>query len=261
LWTEASPISANRGGHLVTITDAGESNFINTNISQLNSNGAWIGLRNIGAANNFKWVTGEPLLFTNWAPGKPDNIGGNIWTQAQPYVHIIGGSASGAWNDTVNTQMRFITEYDSAVVGYRQISGVANGSMQAPGVYTICYERRNSVSGKKDTCCFSITVTCGPTVIAKGDDLQQAQPINGSKFEVVAYPNPTSNSFVLRLQTDNGKDLIQIRVTDIYGRVVELKNGVLPNSTIRFGNQYPVGVYFSQVIQGKDKMTLKLIKQ
>jgi hypothetical protein len=51
-----------------------------------------------------------------------------------------------------------------------------------------------------------------------------------------------------------------ITVTDIIGRVVEKRSGIEANSSIQFGNNYSMGVYFVEVSQGGQKVKLKLIK-
>jgi hypothetical protein len=48
---------------------------------------------------------------------------------------------------------------------------------------------------------------------------------------------------------------------DLYGRVLEVKNGIASNSVIRFGGNYRPGVYFAQVMQGSKKLVLRLIKE
>jgi hypothetical protein len=65
----------------------------------------------------------------------------------------------------------------------------------------------------------------------------------------------------MKVMTNNSKEPITLRVSDIYGRVIEVKQGIVPNSNIRFGNQYSSGIYFSEIIQGKKRVTVKLIKQ
>jgi hypothetical protein len=47
----------------------------------------------------------------------------------------------------------------------------------------------------------------------------------------------------------------------VLGRLVEQRTDVAANSTLQLGNGYHPGVYFAQVIQGKDIVILKLIKE
>jgi len=48
---------------------------------------------------------------------------------------------------------------------------------------------------------------------------------------------------------------------DNYGRVVETKNNVAANGTYTIGHRYRPGMYYVEVLQGKQKTTTKLIKQ
>jgi hypothetical protein len=260
-WMESRDIAIGLGAHLVTITDGAENTFIRNNLPQAdNSWGAWIGLYNTGTAGSFAWVTAEPVSYTNWNNNEPNNHGGSSTVITEPYVHILGYDFFDRWNDIGETNMKFIAEFDAAVYTYTQISGIVNGSMQAPGVYTICYERRNAITMEKDTCCFNITVNC-PLTTNELKKVNEVQEQNIGHFNTVAHPNPSTNSFTLKVLTDNATEKLNVRVMDLFGRVVEVKNGLTPNSTIRLGGSYRPGVYFAQVIQGKRKTTIRLIKQ
>jgi len=263
LWTEGWPISQNLGGHLVTINDAGENDFIYNAITRFNTSGTWIGMRNEGFAGNFKWVTGEPLNYTNWYPGRPDNIGGDFWTSDQPYVHIIGNDPSARWNDTSKAFMSFITEYESPLITFKHFSGPFNGLKQVPGVYTVCYERTNILTGEKDVCCFNVTVVCNENAmpLSTSHKRKEISIASTAQFNATASPNPSNHDFTIRTFTDNQKDKITMRVIDIYGRVIEVQEKMAPNTLIKFGSRYSKGVYFTQIIQGNRKVILKLIKQ
>ena len=65
-------------GHLVTITDQAELDWI---LNNLTPQRPWIGLFQNTASPSYsepgggwEWVTGEPATFLNWAPGEPNNI-------------------------------------------------------------------------------------------------------------------------------------------------------------------------------------------
>jgi hypothetical protein len=77
-------------------------------------------------------------------------------------------------------------------------------------------------------------------------------------LEVIAYPNPTTNSFSITVQADV-KEKIIMQVVDVYGRVIETRN-VSANSIVRFGDRYRSGTYFVRIIQGKEHKEIKLIK-
>ncbi len=250
-WNDANQAADAVGAHLVTITSAAENDFIFKNLNQ-RFNYAWIGLYNTGAVGQFSWVTGEPLSYTNWYPGEPNNLFNvfNAINIVEPFVHINGWADSLCrWNDNSdNVAATFIAEFDNMSNSFRQISGPRNGSEQLLGVYNVCYERTNNMYGTKDTCCFSVTVTCNDfSATAKG-------------LKVLASPNPTSNYFRLDISTDK-HERISLQVTDMMGRIIESRASVGAGEAIQFGSGYKPGVYFAQVAQGAKKVIVKVIKQ
>ncbi|MBL8492465.1 MAG: PEP-CTERM sorting domain-containing protein [Rhodocyclaceae bacterium] len=70
-WTAAESNAVALGGHLVTINDAAEEAWLNTGFG-LAGNQWWIGFNYVASVGNFVWSSGEPVTYTNWAPGKPD---------------------------------------------------------------------------------------------------------------------------------------------------------------------------------------------
>jgi uncharacterized repeat protein (TIGR03803 family) len=79
-------------------------------------------------------------------------------------------------------------------------------------------------------------------------------------FTLKASPNPSSSQFTLKIETGNTKEILNIRVVDVLGRVIEVKNNIFAGQTLQIGNNYRPGVYFVEVTQGTDKKQLKLIK-
>ena len=95
-WTAAEASAVAMGGHLVTINDAAENEFVRTAV--LAFDGAdrrgWIGLNDVKVEGTFTWKSGEPVTFTNWSGGEPNNSGG-----VEDYVEMFG---NGLWNDQSN---------------------------------------------------------------------------------------------------------------------------------------------------------------
>jgi len=80
-WTDAKEACEKLGGHLVTFSDKAEEDAIWEYIAD-KANPAWIGLYNDGAIDkvfltvddDWKWVTGEKVKYTNWAINNPDHM-------------------------------------------------------------------------------------------------------------------------------------------------------------------------------------------
>jgi len=58
------------GSHLVSIGDAAENAFV---AGLTPNNASWIGFNDKASENNFVWANGEPVNYTNWGGGQPDN--------------------------------------------------------------------------------------------------------------------------------------------------------------------------------------------
>ena len=81
-------------GHLATLASAAEQQFLADLAGPANTR-LWIGLTDEGTEGKFRWVTGEPLSFTNWAPGQPANTGGQ-----EHYGEIVNlPNVPWRWND------------------------------------------------------------------------------------------------------------------------------------------------------------------
>lgn len=97
-WTDAMEYCTSLGGHLVTIQDKAEQDFV-TSLVKKNpkKNTYWIGLT--GENNHYSWVTGEPLKYKNWADGEPNN---SSETAVHLYANVVAEKYVGLWNDTFN---------------------------------------------------------------------------------------------------------------------------------------------------------------
>ncbi len=97
-WDFAQAAAQNMGGNLATVRSMDENEFLRANV--LGFDGAdrrgWIGLNDVAEEGNFVWVSGEPVVFTNWDPGEPNNN-----PAPENYVEMFG--SNGRWNDAQQT--------------------------------------------------------------------------------------------------------------------------------------------------------------
>jgi hypothetical protein len=70
-WTNAQAEAQAIGANLVTINDAAEQTFINTNFDA-NAQYYYIGLTDQAQEGQWKWISGETAPYTNWYPGEPN---------------------------------------------------------------------------------------------------------------------------------------------------------------------------------------------
>jgi hypothetical protein len=81
-----------------------------------------------------------------------------------------------------------------------------------------------------------------------------------SKLTVTVSPNPSRSYFTLHTQSGSDKTL-QVRTVDALGRQIESRSNVPANGTLMLGGNYRPGIYIAEVLQGNERITLKLIKQ
>ncbi|MFL3007175.1 MAG: lectin-like protein, partial [Candidatus Neomarinimicrobiota bacterium] len=92
--------------HMATINSPEENDFVNDNLNYFGiESGVWIGLTDEFEEGNWQWVTGEPVNFTNWVDGEPNNSGGlEHYAEMYPF--------SGEWNDAAHDfANRVLIEY------------------------------------------------------------------------------------------------------------------------------------------------------
>ena len=80
------------------------------------------------------------------------------------------------------------------------------------------------------------------------------------EFNVIAYPNPSSDVFTLEVQSSGkGKATTEVQVYDMTGRLIEQRQ--VESNSVELGDAYPTGVYNVIVNQGENIKTLRVIKK
>lgn len=78
-------------------------------------------------------------------------------------------------------------------------------------------------------------------------------------FKVTVMPNPSTTYFTLKFESRYATP-INMRVMDVSGRVVDVKNKIGSNSSIKAGENYASGTYYAEMIQGNKRKWVQLIK-
>jgi hypothetical protein len=73
-------------------------------------------------------------------------------------------------------------------------------------------------------------------------------------------PNPTSYYFTIAVQTKS-KEKVKLTIVDVSGRVIEQRTDVTPNGTFQLGHKYRPGIYIAEILQGNERITIRLIKE
>ena len=106
-WVEAEAEAISKGGHLVTVNDRAEENWLRNTFGK--TQGFWIGINDAGQEGKFEWANGEPVTYTNWAPGEPNDAGGD---QDFGWLNY---SSSRQWDDNFSGAiLRGIIEIDKS---------------------------------------------------------------------------------------------------------------------------------------------------
>ena len=127
------------------------------------------------------------------------------------------------------------------------------------GTTTITW-RATDVNGNVSTCMTTVTVNGSSSGSASKLNPDFASQDTEPSFTVKVAPNPTSYYFTLQFKSVS-LEKMKMTVTDLAGRVIEQRPDVPANSTQQLGGRYHPGIYFAQIIQGNQKMVLRLIKE
>jgi hypothetical protein len=108
-------------GHLAIVTSQEENDFILNNLGGPEVDRSfWLGgFQPPGSQEpdgGWQWLTGEPFVFTNWAPDEPNNARGN-----EDAIVLL--EPSGLWNDLSKDyiELGYIVEYPDALVSIQEL--------------------------------------------------------------------------------------------------------------------------------------------
>ncbi len=127
-WDQAEQKAEQMGGHLATFTSRNEEDFV---IRQLNDDrywwsaalggenkdGPWIGAFQLTGAREpdggWRWITGEPFLYSNWQMSQPNDSQTAVQPQQYARFVVIGSDwLSAQWGDGSIAKRSFIVEWD-----------------------------------------------------------------------------------------------------------------------------------------------------
>lgn len=113
-------------GHLVTITDQEENNFVWSIVDNTTDYTIWLGGYQNSSdtpSGNWAWVTGEDWSYTNWSDVEPNDGDGSVSGNGESFYedgeedHLSFKYTQGKWNDLYNHYYanRYIVEYDDFI--------------------------------------------------------------------------------------------------------------------------------------------------
>lgn len=173
--------------------------------------------------NTISYGGGHDLTLEAW-----DHTTANGGTMDRIGVMLVGNGTS---------ELLFASSWASSALQIQQINGgninVRSNSAAAPVAPAVT--KQNVENGK---------ATDNATTTLQAD----------------VYPNPSSQHFTIRIQSDKKDVPIQLRVSDVSGRVLKVFDKLQPDELIRLGENFKAGTYFIEVWQGQQRRMLKVIK-
>ncbi|RYY65243.1 MAG: HYR domain-containing protein, partial [Chitinophagaceae bacterium] len=204
------------GGHLVTISNAQENAFV----SAMNPAFIWIGHTDRAVEGDFRWVTSEPVTYTNWNGGEPNNAGGNEdWA-------VINWGPNGTWNDWFYSENAlYVVEFEGGNIPTHLVSGLGSGANFPIGTTTETWEAVDA-GGNRAVCSFTVTVVDAqaPTVICPAN-----RSINLQSNCTVAMPDYRG----LLQASDNCNGALNIVQSPAPGTLLSGTGALFVNFTVR----------------------------
>ena len=106
VWPDPNGRAESLGGYLVTIGDEQEHLFVADLAMEQGFVNVFIGLTDEADEGRFVWANGEPLVYTNWNFGEPNNAGGD-----ENYVNLEQ-KYGWRWNDVPDFSGPFMVEFE-----------------------------------------------------------------------------------------------------------------------------------------------------
>jgi hypothetical protein len=139
--------------------------------------------------------------------------------------------------------------------------GVASVTSNAPNSFpvgtTVVTWTVKDLSGNTTTDVQNVTVNRRKS---NSSDLVQGVVISeATMLELVVGPNPSAGHFTLKWKSALTSP-VHLQVTDMLGRIVDVKAGLPSSGSIQVGQGYPAGSYIAEMMQGAQRKTVQLIR-
>lgn len=140
-WTESEQEAISLGGHLVTVNDAAENEWLRQTfiVDPGRTIGLWLGLTDQDVEGTFVWTSGEPFVYENWFPGEPNNFPFNDPINGEDYGMMFG---SGFWNDTDDLGQDQAPLHGVVEIGSGVVPEPATGPLTLCGLLLLAGARR-----------------------------------------------------------------------------------------------------------------------
>jgi Bacterial Ig-like domain/Secretion system C-terminal sorting domain len=213
----------------------------------------WLDARNGSSFGNITWSSNQ-LTFSV--------VANNNATKIQAMLPFNAGSGQ-LLSITMNgTSVPFTTQtikgfqyaFFFPTLGtntYVATYGSTGGKVAQQPVVTTAMPVQGKVSGMPGTTT-SVTPQSTSSRVAE-------ESVVSEKLNVSVIPNPASSVFNMVINTNDGNP-VTIRITDMFGKVIETHEKIATSGTLRLGTTWAAGNYFAEVIQGDQRKVVKMVK-
>lgn len=200
-------------------------------------------------------------VYIGYAPASTATLTTSVTGGTSPYTYMwsTGATASSITvSPIVNTQYKVTLKdvngceaSDSLLITVKNVRGGKKGDK-----VIVCH----NPEGAANT--LELNPAAVPAHLAHGDLLgscsENGVPVYFLRASIA--PNPSLYQFRMTIQSNNQTAPISIRVRDIFGRIVEIRQVAGGTTQVMFGQGYYPGLYFIEVIQGYERVVLKGLK-
>lgn len=170
-----------------------------------------------------------------------------------PNLGLLASNESYTWSQ-ISTQNSILNRVAQTDVVTLTLSGQWSLTAPANNVSAV-------INGNNTDVVFSTIngATIQTELVKSMLDVKNFKP-ETNNFKVIVAPNPTQTEFHIDTIGGDANQAIAVRIFDISGRRITLLKAN-PGQTITMGSELITGIYLAEITQGKNKKTVKLIKQ
>ncbi|TDH28087.1 T9SS type A sorting domain-containing protein [Segetibacter sp. 3557_3] len=218
----------------------------------------------------------QNTVYIGYAPASAITLTAQTSGDTPPYTYLW---SNGATSESITVNPTVTTTYTVIITGANGCSQTASKEIKVIDVrcgkkgdkVQVCQVPPGNPNNADEIC---IDANAVAAHLAKGSYLGgctndavtstsrkniEPEAFVAETLSVQVAPNPTSTYFTLSTLSKSSKP-VQIRIINTVGIVVELKNSVMPNTKVQLGQDFRPGLYFAEVIQGRESITVKLVK-
>ena len=203
-------------------------------------------------------------VYPAYAPASSLSLQANVSGGTAPYSYTW---STGATTSSVTVSPTTTTTYSVSV---KDQNGCPGSATKTVNVLDISGGNKNE---KIMVCHNGHTLTIATPALTDhlghGDMLGSCESVSGrvtsanvreeTDLAIRVLGNPSPNYFDIKLG-GNADNNIRLTVYDNLGRVVETRSLLASDQIVRLGNFYHSGIYLVEIVQGKQRQTLKLVK-